>query len=73
MNKYKISGFLALTLSWITFAWPCPTCVGRLEQNSPPFFSDEFYQPKKTDQKQKEDKQKLETEKSQNNERRKHE
>ena len=23
----------------------CPTCVGKVTKNSPPFFSDEFYKP----------------------------
>ncbi len=23
----------------------CPTCMGRITQSSPPFFSDEFYKP----------------------------
>lgn len=26
----------------------CPTCVGRIEHDSPAFFKDEFYQPTKT-------------------------
>lgn len=27
----------------------CPTCVGKIKAESPPFFSDDFYQPNKSE------------------------
>ncbi len=38
----KISLFLLCIPSLLI---ACPTCVGRIESDSPPFFSDEFYKP----------------------------
>lgn len=40
MNKYII---LLIGLLMFHVITPCPTCVGRLEHDSPSFFSDEFY------------------------------
>lgn len=34
--------FIALAVSPL---YSCPTCVGKVAPSSPPFFSDEFYQP----------------------------
>ena len=39
----KYISLLALLIS--TIASSCPTCVGRIEADSPPFFSDDFYKP----------------------------
>jgi hypothetical protein len=37
---------IALMASIISFqAESCPTCLGRIEKDSPPFFTDEFYKP----------------------------
>ena len=41
MNKYIIM-LMGLLIPQIISS--CPTCVGQLEQDSPSFFSDEFYQ-----------------------------
>ena len=35
------------------YAHSCPLCVGKIEENSPTFFSDEYYQTAETDTKQK--------------------
>ena len=34
-----------MTLLVTTIISSCPTCVGRIETDSPPFFSDDFYKP----------------------------
>lgn len=47
MKKPVLSAAALLLLSTLHLVG-CPTCVGRIEQESPPFFSDEFYQ-KSTD------------------------
>lgn len=46
MNKYIIM-LMGLLIPQIISS--CPTCVGQLEQDSPSFFSDEFYQPTATE------------------------
>ncbi len=43
--KKKILGTLMLIGSLFTGLSGCPTCVGRIGQESPPFFSEEFYTP----------------------------
>ncbi len=40
-------GLLALLISCCLKS--CPTCVGKITQNSPPFFSDSFYEPEPKD------------------------
>lgn len=40
----KIRLFLILLLTILGID-ACPTCMGRITQSSPPFFSDEFYKP----------------------------
>jgi len=38
--------FISLISSIISFQIEsCPTCLGRVEKDSPPFFTDEFYKP----------------------------
>lgn len=39
----KRIGLLALMINSMLVS--CPTCVGRIQEESPPFFSDEFYKP----------------------------
>ena len=37
---------IALIASLASFqSESCPTCLGRIEKESPPFFTDEFYKP----------------------------
>ncbi len=36
---------LLLAIIFISPAIACPTCVARTQENSPAFFSDDFYQP----------------------------
>ncbi len=43
INQFFILLFLASLGA--TKLYGCPTCIGRIEKNSPPFFSDEQYQP----------------------------
>ena len=43
--KKKILGTLMLIGSLFTALSGCPTCVGRIHEESPPFFSEEFYKP----------------------------
>ncbi len=43
--KKKILGTLMLIGSLFTALSGCPTCVGRINEESPPFFSEEFYKP----------------------------
>jgi hypothetical protein len=42
----KLTFFIAITITLIlihiTSVHPCPTCIGRLEKDSPPFFSKEY-------------------------------
>lgn len=37
--------FSLVLLLTTTIIHACPTCMGRITQSSPPFFSDEFYKP----------------------------
>ena len=38
--------YLLLSASMMPFqSESCPTCQGRIEKESPPFFTDEFYKP----------------------------
>ncbi len=38
--------FISLISSLASFhIESCPTCLGRVEKDSPPFFTDEFYKP----------------------------
>lgn len=40
---------LIMLISFITVPLAaCPTCVGRVGKGSPPFFSEQFYQPNNT-------------------------
>ncbi len=41
MKKY----FVLLSLIIVCSIQACPTCIGRINKKSPPFFSDEYYKP----------------------------
>ncbi len=42
----KAALFISLISSLVSFQIEsCPTCLGRIEKESPPFFTDEFYKP----------------------------
>jgi len=43
MKKY----FALLSLLTTFAAYACPTCIGRMTKKSPPFFSNQSYQPNK--------------------------
>lgn len=42
-DMMKKIALLAILTNSLLFG--CPTCVGRISEQSPPFFSDEFYKP----------------------------
>ncbi len=44
MKKLILMMAIISICSVFQMAQSCPTCVGRIQQESPPFFSDEFYQ-----------------------------
>ncbi len=42
----KAALFISLISILVSFQIEsCPTCLGRIEKDSPPFFTDEFYKP----------------------------
>lgn len=42
MKKYYKSAIFALTYTIISSLNACPTCIGRLEGNTPPLFTKEY-------------------------------
>lgn len=45
MKKFNSVLILLIQLGSTLVAHACPTCVGRIKAESPPFFSTNFYQP----------------------------
>lgn len=46
---FKIRLFLILQIIYLPSLVGCPTCIGRMELQSPTFFSDELYELKAED------------------------
>jgi hypothetical protein len=49
MKIIIISKLVFILVIAFALANACPTCVGRVEHNSPAFFADEFYQAQEAD------------------------
>lgn len=45
--KKEIVGTLIIFMSFFATLSGCPTCIGQIHDDSPPFFSKEFYTPSK--------------------------
>ncbi len=41
--KYSSLVLLCIVFTYTTLTQSCPTCVARVEEKTPPFFTDEFY------------------------------
>lgn len=49
MKIIVVSKLIFILMIAVALANACPTCVGRVEKNSPAFFADEFYQAEEAD------------------------